>query len=76
METLVVAFLVLITLHRPDGHQVSINPRHVTSITPATDHGMFAPGIHCLVHTDDRKFISVRETCDQVREQMKRKHLG
>ena len=63
-------YVTLVLLHRPDGEVVSINPRHVTAITPAHDHGHFAKGVHCLIHTVDRKFLSVREQCSEVNQRM------
>jgi hypothetical protein len=59
-------------LHRADGQVVSVNPNHVVGVTPARDHGHFAPGVHCLVHTSDRKFMSVRETCGEVHQLIRR----
>jgi hypothetical protein len=67
MNGAMIAFIALIGLHRPDGEQVSVNPRSVVTITPARDHGHFAPSVHCVVHLSDHKFLSVRETCDEVR---------
>jgi hypothetical protein len=72
METMV-AFLILITLHRADGAEVSISPRHITSVTPARDHGHFTKGVHCIIHTDDRKFIAVKELCSEVHMKLKRR---
>ena len=62
---IVVAMVAFVTLHRPDGAAVAVNPRHVSSVTPSHDHGHFASGIHCIVHQGG-KFLSVREKCDEV----------
>jgi hypothetical protein len=65
------AYVTLILLHRPDGEVVSINPAaHVVAITPARDHGHFAPGVHCLIHTVNHKFLSAREQCSEVNQRM------
>ena len=70
---IVVAFVTLITLHRSDGEEVHIVPRHITAVTPSHDHGHFAPGVHCVIHQVDRKFVAVRETCKEVNHLLKRR---
>jgi hypothetical protein len=66
----VVVFVVLIALHRPDGEIVLVNPHRVVTITSPHElkprAGLFAPGVHCIVHTSDRKFLSVKESCGEV----------
>jgi hypothetical protein len=69
VTTLFLAF-ALVTLHRPDGHPIAINPHHVSSLTPAHDHVEFVPGVHCIVHLSDRKFVSVREGCAEAQYQL------
>jgi len=58
------ALLELLILHAPGGAQVAINPLMITSLRPAgsllTDAG------ECVISLADGKFITVRETCDQV----------
>lgn len=70
---MLLAYVAFVMLHRPDGETVVINPTHVVAVTPAHDHGHFAPGVHCVIHTTDRKFLSVKETCREVQGEMRKK---
>ena len=60
----------LVLLHSPNGHGILINPAAVTSMQSAV-HGKanahIHEGVRCLINTSDGKFVSVIETCDQVR---------
>ena len=62
--------LQLILLTGPDHQPIEINPGAVTNIRPqrGTDH--VSPGIHCLVFLSDGHWVSVTETCDQVRAKL------
>jgi hypothetical protein len=72
----VAAFVALVALHRPDGEIVFVNPKRVVTITSPHElkgqSGLFAPSVHCLVHTSDRKFLSVKETCSEVHKLFKK----
>ena len=61
-------------MHGPDGHSISINPDHIVAMhetdSPNTDK--YLVGVGCVINTTDGKFASVTETCDQVREMIKR----
>ncbi|MET3995054.1 hypothetical protein ABID65_006720 [Bradyrhizobium sp. S3.9.2] len=64
--------LVLVILHGPDGHEISINPMTVTSLREArsdddtTKHT--TKGVACIVNLTDGKFVTVREDCDSARD--------
>jgi hypothetical protein len=63
------AAAILLLLHGPDGHEIMLNPRQVTSLhaaMPGQKNKQFTDGVHCLVNTADGKFISVIETCEEI----------
>jgi hypothetical protein len=62
--------LGLIMLHAPTGSVVYVNPDTVTTMraaTPGEKNKHYTDEAKCLLNTSDGKFISVIETCDQVR---------
>jgi len=63
----VVAALVI--FHTPDGHEVAINPYHVTNIIAARDekNKLFADSVKCLINLADGKFVTVAESCEKVK---------
>jgi hypothetical protein len=67
--------LSFIMLTRADGQRIAVNPRHITAITPARDHGHFTSDVHCVIHTDDRKFFTVIESCETVYKYIQGKKL-
>jgi hypothetical protein len=67
MEALVAANLWF-TLTTGDHNPVTINVDQVVSVRnaqPARDH--VQKNVHCIIHTADGKFITVIETCVEVR---------
>jgi hypothetical protein len=65
---------IWIVLHGPGGFEININPKRVTSMRSGIA-GQKNKFIHedakCVLNMDDGKFISVIETCDQVRQALK-----
>jgi hypothetical protein len=61
--------LTLVLLHSPTGGAIYVNPDTVTTMRspPAEKNKHFTDEAKCLLNTSDGKFISVVETCDQVR---------
>jgi hypothetical protein len=66
----VVAALVI--FHTPDGHEVAVNPYHVTNIIAAKDekNKLFVDGVKCLINLADGRFITVAESCDKVKTKL------
>jgi hypothetical protein len=67
---LIAAAVVLVLLHTPKGYEVYVNPESVTSMhadRPGATHEVFTDAVKCLLNLSDGKFVSVIETCDQVR---------
>ena len=61
--------LVLIVLHTVDGREITVNPKQVTHLGgPKAGGGFFVEGVNCQVNMADGKFITVIETCDEVRK--------
>jgi hypothetical protein len=61
--------LDLVQLTGLDRETIDINPGEVVAIrTPRVHHRVLPPEANCAVLTTDGKFISVLETCQQVRQ--------
>jgi len=60
----------LVQFTGPHGQPVGINPMEVVSVRPVRATENFGPGIKCLIHTSDGKFIAVVETCDVVKRKL------
>jgi hypothetical protein len=64
---------VIIVLHSVEGHEIDINPAEITSMRASKGEGeFFTPGVYCMVSLSDGKFVTVSETCEQVRDLIKR----
>jgi hypothetical protein len=63
--------MLLIALHGPDGHDISINLDEITSvhckIPGSKGSGAFAAGANAVINTTDGKFVSIRETCEELK---------
>ena len=72
MITILLAELAtLVLLHGPNGHEISLAPRQVTSLhaaIPGKPNKQFDNDVKCVINTTDGKFVSVIETCDTVRQ--------
>jgi uncharacterized protein YlzI (FlbEa/FlbD family) len=53
-----------------DGRMVYVNPEQVISITIPGDNDLFANGVRCVLSLADGKFLSTRESCDEVQKRM------
>jgi uncharacterized protein YlzI (FlbEa/FlbD family) len=67
-----VVILQLIQAHTVDGHEVLINPDHITHMYAAGEHKeankLFVEGVHCVLNILDGKRVTTKETCDEIRE--------
>jgi hypothetical protein len=64
-------FLVLIVLHSGSGTPLELNPALVTNLrNPEPGNGAFSPGVKCQINMVDGKFVTVKETCLEVRKLM------
>jgi len=63
--------LALIMLHGPDGREIDVSADEITSVTckmPNKENKLFAEGVNAVINTTDGKYVSVRETCSEVRD--------
>ena len=69
MDLILAAALRLIILHRIDGGTVTVNPAQVTALYPSPPSGnkLVTNQGRCAVWLTDGKFLTVTETCDQVK---------
>jgi hypothetical protein len=58
----------LIMLHGLHGYELYINPDEVVSIRPPAQQTLIKEGFKCAISTADGKFVSVIETCEEVRK--------
>jgi hypothetical protein len=64
--------LVMIVLHSGSGTPLDLNTAMITNLRnpePANS-GVFAKGVQCQVNLADGKFVTVKETCAEVRKLM------
>ena len=75
MNLAVLAAVELIMLHMIDGREVQINPKQVTQLlSDLSDDGAKAlpDAVKCVVRFTDGSYLSVAETCDEIRSLMER----
>lgn len=67
------ALYEMLTLHTLDGRTVYVNPSQVISMAhPKDSNDLLVKGIQCIITLADGKFISAKETCEQVQDLMGR----
>ena len=72
---LVEAATALIILHAPgSGKEIEINPFMITSMRRGDKDGSqhFTEDAHCHISLADGKFVTVRETCNEVRDMVEK----
>jgi hypothetical protein len=61
----------LIVVHAIDGSEITISPRHVTSMRaahPEKDNELLSVHVNCVIGLDDGRFVSVVEECADIRK--------
>lgn len=65
----------MMVLHTLDGREIHLNPKQVTSMreaqADAADNKAFVGGLRCMVNLTDGKFVTVVETCAEVRDKLR-----
>jgi hypothetical protein len=62
------AVVVIIILHALSGAELSVNIDKIVSMREGEHKGeVFTKEVQCIVSTNDGKFLSVVETCDEIR---------
>lgn len=62
---------VLIILHSPDGREVDVSIDEITSLQcrlPGGKNSLMADGVNAVINMTDGRYVSVRETCQQIRD--------
>jgi hypothetical protein len=72
MSQLLLAVLELVTVTGLDGRRIDINPKFVVSVVQPKEKGTLTSQATCVLNFNDRKFLSIRESCDEVRALLKR----
>jgi hypothetical protein len=62
--------VVIIVLHTPGGYEVGVNVDKIVSMREDEDKGHISGHVRCLINTNDGKFVSVIESCEEVRSLM------
>lgn len=60
---------ILLILHTGDGRPIHVAPEHITNLhgpKAGEDNRLFTPSVNCLINLDDGKFVSVKETCEEI----------
>lgn len=67
------AMVLLITLHAPNGLSISINPTEIATLRETKGEGstLMVDTVRCVVGMSNGKWVSVIETCEQIREAIK-----
>ena len=61
----------MVILHTATGVEIDINTALITNMRgPEAGHKNITPGVNCLINMSDGKFVTVKETCDEVRRVM------
>lgn len=54
----------------PDGQRIDVQTSQITSVREPRSVEHFAPGVKCILHMTDGKFVTVIEPCETVRERI------
>jgi len=68
---LIAVVLRIIVVHSPGGGEIDINPNGIVSMRSEYRKGedrMFTENTNCMINTSDGRFISVVESCAEVRK--------
>jgi uncharacterized protein YlzI (FlbEa/FlbD family) len=61
---------VLLVLHLPGGDEVYVNPMEITTMRQRAQGEIFTPQAECMVSLVDGKFVTVVETCHEIRRRI------
>jgi uncharacterized protein YlzI (FlbEa/FlbD family) len=70
INPIAVAALHWIVLHGLDGREIILNPSEITVMRGKEEGKHLAPGAACAINMADGHFVSVKETCEVVREKI------
>jgi hypothetical protein len=70
VELIIPIVMQWLILHAPGGQDIAVNIKQITSMRagdPVTKNKIIAGEVRCVLNMDDGKFISVIETCGDIR---------
>lgn len=59
-----------LTVTGPDNQEIVLNAEEIVTLRPPRVSEHFAPGAQCLINTEDGKFLTVMETCLEIRNRI------
>jgi hypothetical protein len=66
-----IPMLVMIVLHSGGGTPMDVNTSTITNLrNPEAGIGAFSPNVKCQINMVDGKYVTVKETCAEVRKLM------
>ena len=66
-----IPLVVMIILHSATGTPIELNTATITHLrNPEPGNSAFTKDVKCQINMVDGKFVTVRETCEQVRKLM------
>jgi hypothetical protein len=72
MDPTFLVAMVWLEVQTLDGRTVIINSEEIISFAPPNkEKGLWADDAHCIITLTDAKFVTVKETCDEVRTRLK-----
>jgi hypothetical protein len=72
-----IPILVMVILHSATGVEIDVNTSTITNMrSPEPGNRHFTPNVKCLINMSDGKFVTVKETCEEVRRVVARKKGG
>ena len=72
---MVLVALVLIVLHSGSGDPIDVNVDEITSMRRAEQgHAHVSKTVHCWINLTDGRFVTVQETCDEVKKAIRENH--
>ena len=72
-----IAIPVMIVLHSGTGTAIDVNTETITNLrNPEPNNSAFTPNVKCQINMTDGKFVTVMETCKEVRQVMENAKKG
>ena len=63
-----ILLVTMIVLHSATGVEIDINEKLITNMrSPEPGHKNLSENVRCQINMSDGKFVTVRETCEEVR---------
>ena len=64
-----IALVAMLVLHSATGVEIDVNPKNITNMrSPEPGNKNFSDTVKCQINMADGKFVTVKETCEEVRK--------